>query len=40
MIDSQEGGPFLIEADQGDVISGTMGRDEVADVLVGGWVCE
>jgi hypothetical protein len=36
MIDSQEGGPFLIEADQGDTISGTMGRDEVADVLVGG----
>eukprot|EP00955_Chlamydomonas_euryale_P118474 366546-Chlamydomonas_euryale.AAC.7 len=34
MIDSTEGGPFLLEADQGDSISGYMGRDEVADVLV------
>ncbi|KAG1657278.1 hypothetical protein FOA52_005472 [Chlamydomonas sp. UWO 241] len=34
MIDSSEGGPFLLEADQGDVISGYMGRDEVADIIV------
>ena len=34
MIDSTEGGPFLLEADQGDSISGYMGRDEVADLIV------
>ncbi len=34
MIDSPEGGPFLLEADQGDAISGYMGRDEVADVIL------
>ena len=34
MIDSVEGGPFLLEADQGDSISGYMGRDEVADLIV------
>uniref|UniRef100_A0A7S0RVS8 NAD(P)-binding domain-containing protein n=1 Tax=Chlamydomonas leiostraca TaxID=1034604 RepID=A0A7S0RVS8_9CHLO len=34
MIDSNEGGPFLLEADQGDIISGSISRDEAADVLV------
>ena len=34
MIDSNEGGPFLLEADQGDSISGYMGRDEVADLIL------
>lgn len=34
MIDSNEGGPFMLEADQGDTISGYMGRDDVADVIL------
>ena len=34
MIDSNEGGPFLLDADQGDSISGYMGRDEVADLVM------
>lgn len=34
MIDSNEGGPFLLEADQGDVITGSISRDEYADALV------
>ncbi len=33
MIDSNEGGPFKLEADQGDVISGALSRDDVADIL-------
>lgn len=34
MIDSNEGGPFKFEADQGDKISGSLSRDDVADILV------
>jgi hypothetical protein len=34
MIDSNEGGPFILEADQGDSLSGYMGRDDVADLIV------
>lgn len=33
MIDSSEGGPFLLEADQGDTLVGQVSRDEVADAL-------
>ncbi|KAG2502015.1 hypothetical protein HYH03_000510 [Edaphochlamys debaryana] len=33
MIDSNEGGPFLLDADQGDVISGMISRDEAAALM-------
>ncbi|KAG2445282.1 hypothetical protein HYH02_008749 [Chlamydomonas schloesseri] len=33
MIDSMEGGPFLPDADQGDVIIGQISREEVAECL-------
>ncbi|MEW5303776.1 MAG: hypothetical protein WDW36_006435 [Sanguina aurantia] len=33
-IDSNEGGPYLMEADQGDVIIGQLSRDDAADVIV------
>ncbi|GLC44733.1 hypothetical protein PLESTB_000970600 [Pleodorina starrii] len=33
MIDSSEGGPYLLQADQGDEIIGQISRDEVADCL-------
>ncbi|GIL67255.1 hypothetical protein Vafri_20690 [Volvox africanus] len=34
MIDSSEGGPYLLQADQGDEIVGQISRDEVAECLV------
>ncbi|GIL92972.1 hypothetical protein Vretimale_15467 [Volvox reticuliferus] len=33
MIDSSEGGPYLLQADQGDEIVGQISRDEVAECL-------
>jgi hypothetical protein len=34
MVDETKDGPFLLEADQGDRIVGTIGREEVAEVVV------
>ena len=34
MIDSSEGGPFLLEADQGDGMAGFVNREEVAELIV------
>lgn len=33
LIDAAEGGPFKLEADQGDSMSGVLNRDEAATVL-------